>query len=202
MGLFQSVHLRNRVCAALLGLSLTGALAGCASLAPDSPAGSAPAGAPAWTSERSGRVALAAEDDRGNPTRWQAGFLLKLGEGERLQLDLIDPLGNTQARIRSRADAAELETPKDGVQRYADLASLTQALTGVALPASAWRFWLRGEPDPALPARRAEDSGQRTLEQAGFTIRVARTRDDGTPALLVMTRADRPDLTVRIVLDD
>ncbi len=179
--------------------------AGCKSLAPEPPGGGAVAqggSAPAWVSERSGRVALTAEDERGNPTRWQATFLLKLGEGERLQLDLIDPLGNTQARIRSRSDGAELETPKEGVQRYADLASLTQTLTGVALPASAWRYWLRGEPDPGLPASRGEQNGLPVLDQAGFNIRIARARTDGTPALLVLTRLDRPDLNVRIVLDD
>jgi outer membrane lipoprotein LolB len=185
--------------AALLGLT------GCKSLAPEpagGPAAVSGSSTPAWTSERSGRVSLTAEDDRGNPTRWQATFLLKLGTDDRLQLDLIDPLGNTQARIRSRSDGAEVETPKDGVLRYPDLASLTQHIAGVALPASAWRFWLRGEPDPALPASRAEQSGQSVIEQAGFSIRIARTRADGSPALLVLTRADRPNLNVRIVLDD
>ncbi|WP_246100639.1 outer membrane lipoprotein LolB [Tepidimonas alkaliphilus] len=120
-----------------IGLALAAALlAGCAAPPPRSPADTATSG---W----SGRLALTVHGEP--PQRASAGFELR-GAPQRGELLLSTPLGQLAARVRWDDGGAWLERPDAEPQRYADVAALTEALTGAALPLPALFDWLDGRP--------------------------------------------------------
>jgi outer membrane biogenesis lipoprotein LolB len=169
-------------------------LTGCASLAPS--AKLADAGF-----ERSGRVSIKVDDAQGMPQQFAAGFTVQSsGSNDQsgLRLLLTDPLGNIQAEVVSGAEGSSLRLPNKPTQQYGSFSELTQTLTGVAIPPSAWRYWLLGRLDPTLPGKAIDADN---LTQAGFAIRIAARHGDGAPRVISIGRTDRADLVVRLAVD-
>jgi outer membrane lipoprotein LolB len=150
-----------------------------------------------WDGTRTGRISVRAADARGTPQSWHAGFEF-VEQGQSRTLRLTDPLGSTLAKIESDAAGARMTTSNGEQSSYGSLAELTQRVTGVALPESAWRYWLMGVPAPDQPASLGYVDG---FLQAGFIVRVASRQDNGTPRVVDITRPDSPDLAVRVALD-
>jgi outer membrane biogenesis lipoprotein LolB len=166
-------------------------LAGCASLAPSAKLVDA-------SFERSGRVSIKTDDAQGMPQQFAAGFTVQSSGQNGLRLLLTDPLGNIQAEVISGAAGSSLRVPNKPAQQYGSFSELTQTLTGVAIPPSAWRYWLLGRLDPTLPGKAIDADN---LTQAGFAIRIAARHGDGAPRVISIARADRADLVVRLAVD-
>lgn len=111
------------------------ALAGCATPPPPLPE----AAAPHW----SGRLALTVHGD--SPQRVSAMFELR-GNAQTGELLLSTPLGAALAMVGWQPHGAWLQRPGGARETYADMATLTEALTGTALPLAALLDWLQGRP--------------------------------------------------------
>jgi outer membrane lipoprotein LolB len=173
-------------------------LSACATTSkPVAPAATNASGVQQWLGTRTGRISVRAADARGAPQSWHAGFEF-VERGNTRVLMLTDPLGTTLAKIESDAAGARMTTSNGEQSSYGSLAELTQRVTGVALPESAWRYWLMGSPAPDQPASLGYADG---FLQAGFVVRVASRQDNGTPRVVDITRPDSPDLAVRVALD-
>ena len=120
-----------------IGMALAAALLmGCASPPPRPAADGA---LRAW----SGRLLLTVHGQP--PQRASAGFDLR-GAPQRGELLLSTPLGQLVARVHWDDTGAWLQRPDTQPERYADMAALTEALTGAALPLVALFDWLDGQP--------------------------------------------------------
>ncbi len=164
MGLRPAV-VRLALCAALL-------TAGCAT----PPA--APVAAIA-SDHWSGRLSLQVESEP--PQGFHAGFELR-GSAQAGELELHTPLGSTLALARWNGQAALLQRG-DEIHAYPDLAALSAALTGTALPVAALFDWLQGRTAPA-PGWEVE------LDPDHGRLRARRT-DPAPPATLRLV-LDRP----------
>lgn len=69
------------------------------------------------------------------------------GNAQTGSLTFISPLGNTLARLRWDADAAQLQTQGEP-QRFESLAALTRHTTGTDLPIASLFAWLQGQDLP------------------------------------------------------
>jgi outer membrane lipoprotein LolB len=136
------------------------ALAGCAALAPPPPAAQTPF-------DIVGRVAANSEGRAfSSNVRWQHA-------GERGELWLLTPLGQTIAHIASDADGATLTAADKQQYRAVSVEALTRQALGWELPLSRLTWWVRGEPVPGTPPTKMErDERQRltALVQDGWQI--------------------------------
>lgn len=114
---------------------LAALLAGCATPPPPAAEGVEPA----W----SGRLALLVQAEP--PQRASVAFDLR-GRPQRGELLLSGPLGQTLAQVRWDEAGAWLQRPDGTTERHPDMAALTEALTGAALPLAALFDWLDGRP--------------------------------------------------------
>jgi outer membrane lipoprotein LolB len=180
----------------LLAGGLSALLAACATV--PTPA-TAPGTSPATTAAqaRTGRISVRAPDERGTVQTWHAGFEF-VEQQDRRSLRLTNPLGNTVADIQADAQGARLTTANGEQHRYASLAQLTQQLTGVALPDTAWRYWLQGMPAPDEAATQSE-AGK--FVQNGFMVNIVSRFGNHSPRVLEITRPDAPELLVRVALE-
>lgn len=114
----------------LMGLSWLG-LVGCATSKPQAEKAEA-----FW----SGRLSLQLQSLP--PQNWSASFELQ-GSADQGQLTLLSPLGTTLARLSWNPEAATLEQGEDKIESHS-LQSLSQRVTGTALPIGAIFAWLQG----------------------------------------------------------
>ncbi len=188
------------LCSRLVLIALCGTLtlAGCVT-APKPVARSQPG---ADATEFSGRVSVQSLDDRGQLGQWHAGFTLQIRPDApvtTMRLSLTDPFGGMQAQVEVTANgAASLRDNRGNLTSYPTLEDLTRRVSGVAVPQSAFRYWIRGLPDPALPA---DKPGDNRLIQSGFLISFISRQTDGSPKVIELTRADMPQMSVRIALE-
>ena len=94
----------------------------------------------------SGRLALTVHSDP--PQRASALFELR-GDPQAGELLLSSPLGQALAHVGWNAGGAWLQRPGTAREAYPDMATLTEALTGAALPLAALFDWLQGRPTEA-----------------------------------------------------
>ncbi|MGV1043966.1 lipoprotein insertase outer membrane protein LolB [Limnohabitans sp.] len=90
----------------------------------------------------SGRLALQVQSEP--PQQWFANFELQ-GTAEQGELLLLSPIGTTLAKLSWTPIAARLEQSGGSVQSN-NLSSLSERLTGTALPIAALFEWLAGRP--------------------------------------------------------
>jgi outer membrane lipoprotein LolB len=172
-------------------------LCACATLTPPAPPQNSSAAPASLQGTRTGRISIRAPDARGEAQNWHAGFEFADGETKRT-LHLTSPLGSTVARIEADAQSARLTLSNGEQTAYGSLAELTQRVTGVALPETAWRYWLQGVPAPGEVASQNSQGG---FLQNGFFVSVVTRFDNGSPRVLEITRPDAPDLLVRVALE-
>lgn len=178
-------------------------VAGCAPLKPRQPPPPAVADAAAgalacvhdWALQ--GRVAFRLPDESGSfRLRWE-----QRGAGYRLNAE--GPLGAGGARIAG--DDAKVVVEARGERREYQAApeAVLAAVLGYPLPVRALRFWALGLPDPtAGPALWRVQSGQRVLEQAGWTVRYeAMDHAAGAVPLPSRLRLERDGSSVRLLIE-
>lgn len=159
------------LCAAALLLA-----SGCASPPPAAPA---PASLSSAAGPWSGRLSLQVESEP--PQGFHAGFQL-LGSARAGELKLYTPLGATLASARWNEDSALL-LRGDEMRAYPDLATLTAALTGAALPVTELFEWLQGRPAGA-PGW--------SVELGDHDGRVRASRSEPAPPATLRLILDRP----------
>lgn len=172
--------------ARLLAGALSGALAGCQSMAP----------AAALPLRHSGRLALVVtgQSDRS----FSAGFELR-GTAAIGSLALMTPLGTRQGEATWRPGSVRLSSG-DGERRYANLDELSLDLFGESMPVAALFDWLDGHPWAGAPAEAALAAGDGSVSftQRGWQVDTGRLGE----GLLIATRPlPEPRVTVRVKLD-
>ncbi|MEZ5590155.1 MAG: lipoprotein insertase outer membrane protein LolB [Gammaproteobacteria bacterium] len=158
-------HLRCRGARLLLGACAVSLLSACASLTPvaDQPPVVSAATLQNWQVQ--GRLAAI----NGNES-WPASVRWEQNQ-QIYAVDLIGPLGQGRISVRGDASSVELSTGQERLQARDPDALLAQA-TGLQVPISGLKYWIRGIPDPATPARieRNADGRIARLEQNGWRI--------------------------------
>lgn len=152
---------------------------------------------------RTGRFAVRVDDVAGKQQAVQGGFAWR-EDGDRLVLDLANPLGSTLARVEADGRHAVL-TRSDGSRTRAPTAdALVAEVVGADIPVAGLRDWLRGAlPDepPAAEVQRDEQGRPVAFVQGGWRARLSRYDAQG-PKLLQLDRADAGQrISVRLVAD-
>lgn len=177
--------------------------AGCASLAP-----SVPVTPSDGTSVEHYRGRFAVRYEQNGEARNTYGNFDWQQNGENATVQLLDPLGQTQAIVRENPRSASLELPGKAPLTGPRLEDVMHNALGFALPVGGLRYWLRMQSAPGSQASIERDpQTQRPthLKQDGWTIdyqayfdsaplrvkRIDLSRDlDGSP------------LAVRLVIDE
>ncbi len=195
-------------------LAATLGLAGCAGLAPRpaQPAKPSVQDILSGVTDYHGRFAVHYVDNTGADCNVYGNFDLHQDTTE-TTLDLIDPLGQTLARVTVLPTGATLELPGKAPQSAPAVEALMQHAIGFPLPLAGLRYWLRPQTAPDTPAQVQRDpaSGRLTqIRQDGWTIDYL-AYDTSSPAVTAtaeaaslkrvnLTRTD-PALEVKLVID-
>lgn len=185
---------RRRVVGWLATAAASALVAGCA--------GPARIGGESPAFERTGRFAVNVDDVAGAPEAVQGGFAWR-DTGRRLQIDLVNPLGSTLARVTVDHGGALLEQADGRTERAADADALLAKVMGTALPVSNLRDWLRGRPGDGetLAMQRDADGRLQSFSQGGWQLRMSR-HDALGPGLLRLERRDGTRrISVRLAMD-
>jgi len=124
--------------------------------------------------------------------------------GDRDELDLASPLGQTVARLIGDARGVELQTPDGKVQTANDWTTLTSRGLGWALPVAGLASWIQGVPrkDAPFTAEAGDDGAPGVLRQDGWTVVYQAFVKDATgasrPARMTL---DYPGVELRLVID-
>jgi outer membrane lipoprotein LolB len=124
--------------------------------------------------------------------------------GERDELDLASPLGQTVARLSGDASGVALQTPDGKVETASDWTTLTSRGLGWALPVEGLSFWIQGSPRKGVPftVEAGDDGAPGVLRQDGWTIVYQAFAKDasGVPRPVRMT-LDYPGVELRLVIN-
>jgi outer membrane lipoprotein LolB len=124
--------------------------------------------------------------------------------GDRDELDLASPLGQTVARLMGGAGGVMLQTPDGKVETASDWTTLTSRGLGWALPVEGLAFWVQGAPRKGAPftAEAGADGAPGVLRQDGWTIVYQSFVKDAAgvsrPARMTL---DYPGVELRLVID-
>ena len=124
--------------------------------------------------------------------------------GDRDELDLASPLGQTVARLIGDAHGVLLQTPDGKVETANDWTALTSRGLGWVLPVTGLAFWIQGTPrtDAPFTAEAGDDGAPGVLRQDGWTIVYQAFAKDasGVPRPVRLT-LDYPGVELRLVID-
>lgn len=191
--------------AATLALACSTAVVatGCASLAPPTPVEPT---AGASVEHYRGRFSVRYEQN-GEPRNTYGNFDWQQS-GDNATLQLLDPLGQTQAIVRENPRSASLELPGKAPLTGARLDDVMRDALGFALPVGGMRYWLRmqGAPGSQASIERDPQTQRPThLKQDGWTIDY-QAYFDGTPLRVkrvdLSREAGGAPLAVRLVIDE
>lgn len=122
-----------------------------------------------------------------------------LATPERDVLSLSTPLGNIVAELTIVYQQGEVVSAslKHGqtTEVAADPESLLQNISGLTLPVSGMRWWLRGLPDDRFPYTRSGES----FTQSGWLVSPSDFRDGALPYKIELTR---DDLRIRVMISE
>ena len=143
---------------------------------------------------RTGRLALQVTGD--SARSFSAGFELE-GSASQGRLTLLSPLGLPLGQAQWRPGEVQLDSGTSS-QRYDDLETMMQALTGDALPLAALFDWIEGSPWPGDSSRPLTASEGTGFRQLGWSVRTDRLADG---LLVAERRLPEPAVTLRLKLD-
>ena len=124
--------------------------------------------------------------------------------GDRDEVELASPLGQTLARLVGDAHGVELKTPDGKVQTANDWQTLTSRGLGWALPVEGLAFWVQGAPRKGFPftAEAGEAGRPGVLRQDGWTITYQAFARDASGALRpARMTLEYPGVELRLVID-
>jgi outer membrane lipoprotein LolB len=173
-------------------------LCACAPALIERPAPASALAAQATTFELTGRLSARHGNDALTANfRWTH-------EGQRDELDLSSPLGQTIARLTGDASGVRLQTPDGRIETASDWAALTTRALGWPLPVEGLAFWIQGMPRDGAPAavERASDGMPAVLRQDGWSV-VYQAFERGSDGLSRPKRLtlDYAEVELRIAVD-
>ncbi|MGL4997130.1 MAG: lipoprotein insertase outer membrane protein LolB [Deefgea sp.] len=122
-----------------------------------------------------------------------------LATPERDVLSLSTPLGTTLAELTIVYQQGDIVSASLKHGQATDVAddpeSLLQNISGLTLPVSGMRWWLRGQPDARLPFTRSGES----FTQSGWLVSATDFRGGALPYKIELTR---DDLRVRVMISE
>jgi outer membrane lipoprotein LolB len=181
--------------AAIAGLL---ALAGCASTPASRDASSIQFAEARAVYEISGRLSARHDADAFAASfRWSHA-------GDRDELDLTTPLGQTVARLIGDPRGVELQRPDGKVETANDWTALTSRGLGWSLPVAGLAYWIQGAPrkDAPFTAEAGDGGAPGVLRQDGWTIVYQAFAKDGSGASRpVRMTLDYPGVELRLVID-
>jgi outer membrane lipoprotein LolB len=187
---------RGRLPGRIAAIASLIALAGCASL--PTPPGAAAFPQPRDAYEVAGRLsARHGSDALAASFRWSHS-------GDRDELDLATPLGQTLARLTGDARSVELRRPDGSVDTASDWTTLTSRGLGWALPVAGLASWIQGSPrkDAPFTIEAAADGTPGVLRQDGWTIAYqAFVKDASGASRPARMTLDYPGVELRLVID-
>jgi len=124
-----------------------------------------------------------------------AAFDLRGGPAQG-RLDLSTPLGTVLAQARWAPGKVALVTSQ-GERVFRSLDELTREVLGESVPVAALFDWLQGRPWPGAPSAPVSSAAERSFQQLGWIVSLARF-DEG---LISARREQAPAVTVRAKLD-
>ena len=122
---------------------------------------------------------------------------------DRYNVELIGPLG--QGRISVRGDAGRVELITEQERLYAaDADALLAQATGLHIPISGLKYWIRGVPDPATQARLVRDGQGRItrIEQDGWRIDYPNRIQVQGIDLPKRIQAEQDDIQIKIAITE
>ncbi len=180
------------------GLGCAFALAACAGLTPDQAAPSAAFAPPSTSFEAAGRLSVRHGADALTANfRWRH-------DGDRDDLDLASPLGQTIARLSGGRDGVTLRTADGRVATAPDWTALTAQSLDWSLPVDGLAYWIQGVPrtGSSFAVEPAADGTPHVLRQDGWTILYqAFMPDTNGVARPVRMTLSYPDVELRLVVD-
>ena len=117
-------------------------------------------------------------------------------------LVLRGPTGIGTATLRGQPGQVTLTTSDGKSRRASRPEQLLFQATGWHLPLSGWRYWIRGLPDPALPATKHYDAAHRlsVLQQNGWTLHYLHYRTASGIALPDQILLTNASLSLKVVV--
>ncbi|VVD71316.1 Outer-membrane lipoprotein LolB [Pandoraea cepalis] len=201
---FSRVASRSaRATTLVLACALAGLVTGCASLAPPTAVTST---AGASVEHYRGRFSVRYEQN--GETRNTYGNFDWQQNGDNAIVQLLDPLGQTQAIVRENPRRASLELPGKAPLSGPRLEDVMHDALGFALPVGGLRYWLQmqGAPGSQASIERDPQTQRPThLKQDGWTIDY-QAFFDGAPLRVkridLSRDLDGSPLAVRLVIDE
>jgi outer membrane lipoprotein LolB len=148
------------------GLGCALALTACAGLPPERPVSTVIFPPTRASFEAAGRLSVRHGADALTANfRWRH-------DGDRDELDLVSPLGQTVARLSGGRGGVELRTADGRIATGADWAALTTRSLDWSLPVDGLAFWIQGAPRPGAPfeSELSPDGTPSVMRQDGWTI--------------------------------
>jgi outer membrane lipoprotein LolB len=149
-----------------------------------------------------GRFAIKYNDQNGTERNAYGNFTWHQ-QGDTVNIELKNPLGQTLAIIESAPSSATLQLPNKPPQTAAKVDDLMHDALGFALPVSGLRYWLQPSPAPDSKATTETDpeNGRiKQLKQDGWTVDYYEYTADNNVKRLNLSHED-PPLAIRLVLD-
>jgi outer membrane lipoprotein LolB len=150
-----------------------------------------------------GRFAIKYNDQNGTERNAYGNFSWHQ-QGDTVNVELKNPLGQTLAIIESAPSSATLQLPNRPPQTAPKVDDLMRDALGFALPVAGLRYWLEPAAAPGSKAKTETDpqNGGRLkqLEQDGWTVNYYEYTPDNNVKRINLTHED-PPLAIRLVLD-
>ena len=147
--------------------------------------------------EFSGRIAVnAGEKGFNGKMRW-------IQKDDAFEATVSGPLGIGTVRIESDGQSV-VHTDKDGVRTELEHAEAElYERYGWTIPVSSLGYWVRGIPDPSMPAKTELNSDDQLaeLEQRDWTVAITRYQIGGGQPMPGLLKAYNSDTRVTIVID-
>ncbi len=153
--------------------------------------------APITTWKLQGRLGVQLEND---------GFsaaLTWLQDDGRFDIRLFDPVGRRVAWLRGTDKAVDLQTAQGQSFSGDNPEKLLQQYLGWSIPVKSLAWWVKGLPDPTTVAWRQEydDLGRLvSLEQGGWTMRIASYQNDDVLAMPKLTRMQQGNVKLKLLI--
>jgi outer membrane lipoprotein LolB len=178
-------------------------LAACTTLHPGSEAGTGPGATPAPDMELTGRISVRYHTLSTDHEETVFASFDWSEHGQDVDLDLLNPLGQTIARVRSTPQASTLTLSNGRVYSGATPEALTSEVLGWTLPVQGLRAWLRGQrASQDTPAASPDPDGNERLVENGWTIVYPSGTDASAPRRLNLSYPGPGiALDLRIVVD-
>ncbi len=153
--------------------------------------------APISTWKLEGRLGVQLEND---------GFsaaLVWLQDDDQFDIRLFDPVGRRVAWLRGSDKAVALQTAQGQSFSGDNPEKLLQKYLGWSIPVKSLSWWVKGLPDPTTVAWRQEydDAGRLvSLEQGGWSMRIASYQSDERLALPKLARMEQGKVKLKLLI--